>query len=81
MLSHIEYEAENYKLYGRIYVDYCLDNEGVITTSDPEHIKRILVKDFQLFSHRLQPTYLHPFARKALVFQNADWKRIRSQVR
>lgn len=48
-------------------MDYILDNKGVITTSNPDYVKRILIKDFHNFSHRLQTPYLQPFARKSVI--------------
>lgn len=75
-----QYEANNLKNYGPVYYDFILDANGVITFNDPEIVKRILIKDFHCFQHRLQPEYMHKFAEKAVIFQNESWKRIRTQV-
>jgi len=74
------YEESNFKKYGHTYVDFVLDNKGVIVTSNTEYVKRILINDFQYFSHRLQPTYTPKYARTSVIFQDEDWKRIRTQV-
>jgi len=75
-----EYEAENFRKYGDTYVDFILNNEGVIITSKPEYVKRILIKEFHIFCHRMLPPYVHKYARKSVIFVNEDWKRIRTQV-
>lgn len=60
LLFHFEeYEEENFRKYGDTYVDFVLKNDGVIVTSKPEYIKKILIKDFPHFSNRMQPTYVH----------------------
>jgi len=74
------YELENRKKYGSTYVDYILDSNGVIVTSNPEYVKKILIKDFHNFYHRIQSIYVHKYLSKAVIFTNDDWKRIRSQV-
>ena len=61
-------------------MDYLLAPDGCITTCDPQIAKRILVKDFAQFRYRVVPGYLPKYARKALNFTQADWKRIRAQI-
>ena len=75
-----EYEAENLRTYGDTYVDYIIDNRGVIVTSKVDYVKKILVSDFHNFYHRFQPTFMHKYARKSVIFLNSDWKRVRSQI-
>jgi len=76
-----DYEEDNFKKYGSTYVDYVWDSNGCIVTSNQDYVKRILVKDFKYFNHRyiINP-YLPEYSRKAVIFQNEDWKRIRSQI-
>ena len=75
-----EYERATRKKYGSNWVDYLLAPNGCITTCDPQIAKRILVKDFAQFRYRVVPGYLPKYARKALNFTQADWKRIRAQI-
>ena len=67
-----DYEKENFNRYGSTYVDYILDNRGVIVTSNVEYVKKILIKDFHNFYHRLLPSYMQPFARKAVIVRIID---------
>jgi len=77
-----DYEAECFRLYGSTYVDFLLDGyNGTIITCKPELLKRILIKDFHKFSHRVQPPAFTPnLVKSAVIFQNEGWKRIRSLV-
>lgn len=79
LLSSFNCFPNNFLFYsslGRTFVDYVQDKNGVIVTSDPEILKKVLLKDFQIFSHRIQAFYTQPYARKAVMFRDGtDWKR------
>nr|WPM94893.1 cytochrome p450 4726A1 [Polyphagotarsonemus latus] len=74
------YEKKNFQKYGKTYVDFTLDKNGSIITSDPEHIKKVLIKDFHIFSARVPSVNNIKYVSKAVIFQNEDWKRIRTQI-
>ena len=75
-----EYEAANYKKFGKTWVDYMFAKKGCFVTADPQLAKRILVKDFSHFQHRVVPGFLPKYMRKALNFMQDDWKRVRALI-
>ncbi|CAG2105202.1 unnamed protein product, partial [Medioppia subpectinata] len=56
-------------------------NEPILQVADPELIKHILVKDFNVFAdrHSASRSHKHPIAGKILTeLRGDDWKRVRS---
>ncbi|CAG2102956.1 unnamed protein product [Medioppia subpectinata] len=68
------------KLYGTVYGIYS-GNRPVLIVAEPELIKQICVKDFNVFTDRNTNTRRHPILSRHLVAESGDdWKRIRSIV-
>ncbi|CAG2175248.1 unnamed protein product, partial [Oppiella nova] len=66
--------------YGKIYGVYN-GNAPLLVVAEPELIKQICVKDFNIFTDRNRNQRNHPILSRHLVAENGDdWKRIRSIV-
>ncbi|XP_067143005.1 cytochrome P450 3A24-like isoform X2 [Centruroides vittatus] len=70
-------QVESYKKYGRIYgIFFGLKPQLVI--ADPQIVKNILVKDFNMFHNRMKFKVGNPvFDNMLSVLTDEDWKRIR----
>ena len=76
------YSLKMAEKYGRVYGGYCLAYDWLVI-NEPELIKEVLVKHFDVFPDRLE-MYLgaSPYINKNLFFMagNEDWKRIHSTI-
>ena len=69
---------EHCQKYGHVYGVYC-GLAPVLTISDVDLIKNVLIKDFHLFVNRRQFNIQHPqYCRNLFFVESDDWKRIRS---
>ncbi|XP_067142999.1 cytochrome P450 3A2-like [Centruroides vittatus] len=74
---HHLHQLEEYKKYGRIHGIY-LGLEPQLVIAEPHILKKILVKDFNMFHNRMDFEIGNPLFDKMLsVLTDDDWKRIR----
>ncbi|XP_023216470.1 cytochrome P450 3A8-like isoform X1 [Centruroides sculpturatus] len=74
---HME-DMENYKKLGRIYGRY--DGQTpILVIGDPEILKKVLVKDFNVFPNRRPIQFGDPVIDNSVgMLEGSDWKRVRS---
>ncbi|KAJ6647417.1 Cytochrome P450 3A14 [Pseudolycoriella hygida] len=73
-------ELNLYKKFGSIY-GYYLGNAPVLVVGEPDLIKNILVKDFNVFPQRRNMDSSHPIMKQNLAsMMGEDWKRVRSII-
>ncbi|XP_023219451.1 uncharacterized protein LOC111621525 [Centruroides sculpturatus] len=69
--------TEQYEKYGRVYGTY-MGFKPQISIADPDILKRILVKDFNMFHNRMKFKSGNKLFDKMLsLLEDDDWKRIR----
>ncbi|GIX86655.1 cytochrome P450 3A29 [Caerostris extrusa] len=75
-----ETEVDNYKKYGRLYGSF-VGSRPYLSVGDPEHLRNILVKDFQFFSNRQGLKTGDKITERMLqLLEGEDWKRVRTIV-
>ncbi|CAL1280345.1 unnamed protein product [Larinioides sclopetarius] len=75
-----ENEVERYKTYGRLYGNF--EGSGVLlSVADPDHLRNILVKDFQFFINRRGLKTGDNITENMLqLLEGEDWKRVRTII-
>ncbi|XP_023219429.1 cytochrome P450 3A24-like [Centruroides sculpturatus] len=70
-------QTENYKKYGRLYgIFFGLRPQLIV--ADPQIIKKIIVKDFNMFRNRMKFNIGNPiFDNGLVILGDEDWERIR----
>ncbi|KAG8178983.1 hypothetical protein JTE90_012496 [Oedothorax gibbosus] len=75
-----ETETEWYRKYGRIYGRF-EGSRPVLSVGDPDVLKRVLVKDFNIFPNRRDMKFHDPIMDNTLfVLEGEAWKRVRNTV-
>ncbi|GIY24665.1 cytochrome P450 3A29 [Caerostris darwini] len=75
-----ETEVDNYKKFGRLYGSF-VGSRPYLSVGDPEHLRNILVKDFQFFSNRQGLKTGDKITERMLqLLEGEDWKRVRTIV-
>lgn len=76
--DRLEGERQRRDNYGKIYVQPAIDGQPRLVVCDPEVIRQILVKDFDIFTDHMMPPYPNKYQSNFLVWLKGDhWKMVR----
>jgi cytochrome P450 family 6 len=75
-----DFDYDNFKRYGRTYVDYLFPGTSFLCISDPQDVRQLLVSDFSTFSQRDDLSWPR-YVREGIFFAHGSrWKRLRSLI-